>query len=536
MEKLVLFGTEYEVPEEKVAYNEYRAIFSKEAQTAKLNLQDYFIANDLLDRADFDKVVEMGRTWINDALVMFVRTLTEKEIYEYSVDSIKRMCVVPITSFEETVENIYDQLDEIDLEWRGEQVARQQEIDSASSSWSGGGFGLMGALKGAVTAAALNVATGAVTKAVTSGSAKRAESAHDARIYDLLNDTDTVIEMSLALYDDIFSLVKTYIKILQEDKGEKIGAASEEEILKSNDIFTNIKSGMFATKPEVEKQMWIKIFTLYPYEISYYNYLLKNHNEVFDEAVKLMQWYKVPIEMVADTLLGDKYNFEAITELEEAQKQKELLTADLSRFGITESNLMYLADEKIEKLRNSQNRTMLPGEVQESNVVNSEVEGIGSAATACRSFDEMADFVNKFPALTRGNFSGTSNPKFAKKVKNAVNTYATKLREDEIFALYDDTILGSGKLGFVMTNKEMIINTEHDTAFHIFYEDIMGLRIYYKVGKFDSLSIETKYGGVTVTNTLGKEGTRGLANRINEIIKYLYNLDHAPFTIDDQTV
>ena len=174
----------------------------------------------------------MWEEQINDALVMFVRTLTEKEIYDYSVDSIKRVCVVPITRFEETVETIYNQLDEIDMEWGRELLTRQREIESASSSWSGGGFGLKGALKGAATAAVLNVATGAVTKALTSGGAKRAASAHEMRIFDLLNDTDTVIEMSLALYDDIFSLVNTYIKILEEEKSEKISVVSDEEILK----------------------------------------------------------------------------------------------------------------------------------------------------------------------------------------------------------------------------------------------------------------------------------------------------------------
>lgn len=52
---------------------------------------------------------------------------------------------------------VYNQLDNIDMALRREEAARQQEIDSASSSWPGGGFGLAGALKGKATAAVLKL-------------------------------------------------------------------------------------------------------------------------------------------------------------------------------------------------------------------------------------------------------------------------------------------------------------------------------------------------------------------------------------------
>ncbi len=350
MEKLILFGMEYEVSDARVVYNNYRASFYNEAKKAKEKLYEYFKSAEPSGRADFDKVVDSGRSMINNALVITVKLLTEKELYEYSVDSIKRICVEPLTKFEDAAAAVYNQLDNIDMALRREEAARQQEIDSASSSWSGGGFGLAGALKGAATAAALNAASGAVTKALTSGDAKRAKSAHEMKIYNLLNGSETVRELCTALYDDIFCLIKTYVKILTEDKNENIGVVTDEEIIKSNDIFTNIKSGIYEDKPEVERQMWIKLFMLYPYDINYYVHLLKVHKEVFDEAKKLVEWYNMPMVELADTLLFEKYSFADITELEAAQNQKELIVAELEKFGVTESNLTYIADGKIEEI------------------------------------------------------------------------------------------------------------------------------------------------------------------------------------------
>lgn len=350
MSNLVLFGIGYEVADESVTYNDYRKEFFIEATKAEKHLREQFKATELSDRSDFDKLVADGRAQIDSAVASVVAMLTEKEIYEYSVDSIKRSVVVPLEKFGNAADEVYAVLDAIDSELRIAEAQRQREIDSASSSWSGGGFGIEGALAGAAQAAMLNVASGAVTMALTSGDAKRARSAHEMRIYKLLNGRATVDSMCTALYEDIFQLVKTFVKILVQDKGENIKVVSDEEILKSKDIFNNIKTGVYNSKPDVEKQMWIKTLTLYPYDTEYFIHLLNTHDEAFDEIKELISWYNLPMDDIADTLLAGKYDFSNITELEEARRQKELLIADLSKFGIKESRLTDDADAKIEEI------------------------------------------------------------------------------------------------------------------------------------------------------------------------------------------
>lgn len=350
MAHLVLFGSEYEVQEDSVLYNDYRAIFYKEAYAAQKSLSDAFKAEELASRDDFDKIVETGRGLLNNALAKVVAELTEREIYEYSVDSLKRTAVEPLTKFEDAATNVYDQLKAIDIELQQAEAARQAEIDSASSSWSGGGFGLEGALAGAAQAALLNAASGAVTSLVTSGEGKRARNAHETKIFNLLNGSETVKNVCSALYDDVFFLVKTFVKILKEDKGENIRVVTDEDILKSNDIFNNIKSGVYKAKPEVEKQMWVKTLSTFPYNIDYFILLLNTYEECFDEIKTLIEWYNLPMDRIADTLLADKYSFDGITELEEAQNQKAQLLKELDKYGVTESSLTDVADSKIEEI------------------------------------------------------------------------------------------------------------------------------------------------------------------------------------------
>ena len=204
-----------------------------------------------------------------------------------------------------------------------------------------------------------------------------------------------------------------------------------------------------------------------------------------------------------------------------------------------DENAMKEVAEKVAEVQEKKMDILQPAEseIELPQIPTPVPESACSMTTTNHSFSEMADYVNKFPALVRGSFSGTWNPKFGKKVKNAVKAYAVMVREDDVFALYDDTLLGSGKEGFVMTCKEMVIKTSLNATFRCTYADITGLKIIYKTdAKLTGLSVETKFGNAQITGWLGEEGSRDLANRINEIVKYLFGLDQVPYTIEKQTI
>lgn len=350
MEKnLVLFGTEYQVSEENVIYNEYREVFYTIADKSEQDFLKFYKEKAPEDRAAFDEAVEYGKKLINDGVNYLVGKLTEKNIYDYSADSIKRVAVIPITKFEESSNAVYNGLDAIENELRAAEAARQREIDSASSSWSGGGFGIEGALKGAAQAAVLNAASGLVTKAVTAGDSKRAKNAYEMKIYNLLTSTDTIKDLANSIYSDVFDLLKTYLKILVEDASEQVKDISDTAVVKSNDIFTNMTAGIYKD-PEVEKSMWIRMLGFYPYDLRYFVELLKKHDEAFDEIIALMNWYHMPINKAADVLLCDKYNFSEINELQEAESQKQLLLTDLQKYGIESSGIVDEADKKIDEI------------------------------------------------------------------------------------------------------------------------------------------------------------------------------------------
>lgn len=149
-----------------------------------------------------------------------------------------------------------------------------------------------------------------------------------------------------------------------------------------------------------------------------------------------------------------------------------------------------------------------------------------------RGLMEMIDYVNQLPLLSRGTMVGTMHPKFYKRATNAIKAYALGVRVEEIFALYDDTILGSGKEGFVMTLEGMRLLKSFSVPYRCSYSDITGFEIIYdEKSKLTRLKLLVKAGSYVISDSLGKEGSEALANRISNIVKHLLCLEDVPYTI-----
>ena len=150
------------------------------------------------------------------------------------------------------------------------------------------------------------------------------------------------------------------------------------------------------------------------------------------------------------------------------------------------------------------------------------------------SFSDVAGFVNRFPLITTKNIIGNMNSKFKKKVSNAVKAYAFNVIEEEIFALFDDTFLGSGKEGFAMTMQGMIIKTTYRETFTCMYSDIRGIKLVYEESsKLTQIYVDTQYGLGYISGSVVE--TETMANRINEIVKYLYGLEQYPYSITNES-
>ena len=137
--------------------------------------------------------------------------------------------------------------------------------------------------------------------------------------------------------------------------------------------------------------------------------------------------------------------------------------------------------------------------------------------------------VDKLPYRSRGCLISPVNPKFDKKVKNAIKAYANDVRPEQVFALYDDTVMGSAKLGFVMTLDGITLGSKSKCR----YEDIQKFLIKYDTTwKLTTLYLVTKSGNKEISNILGDEGSVAVAEGINFLVKFLFDLSDNPYPIE----
>lgn len=149
-----------------------------------------------------------------------------------------------------------------------------------------------------------------------------------------------------------------------------------------------------------------------------------------------------------------------------------------------------------------------------------------------RTLEETKAYINLLPPFSRGNILGNGHPKFSKKVTNAIQAYARDVQYDQVFAVYDDTILGNAKNGFIMTLQGIYMLQSFHSPFRCSYDHINCLRITYdEKAKVTKVILHTPNTSYEMTASLGQEGSEALTNQINSIVQYIFDLDTSPYPI-----
>jgi len=145
--------------------------------------------------------------------------------------------------------------------------------------------------------------------------------------------------------------------------------------------------------------------------------------------------------------------------------------------------------------------------------------------------DEMKNFVSKMNLA--GNMFTVKSPDFSKKVGNAIKAYASGINPSDVFLLYDFTVLGSAKEGFLMTREGVYAKQIMMKQIFVTYQQIDGFRMIYDKNKkthMDYWQLSREYYASILSNA-SEDGVNYVMNRINTIVAYLFGLEEAPYEV-----
>ena len=180
-------------------------------------------------------------------------------------------------------------------------VMKTEELDAyrtqrrqGRGQWAGGGFGFGGAVKGAMQAGALNIATGAMHgtfNLLAKGVNAVGDAMKKSALYD---DPKTQSHLTNAVYRLVFNTHLALINTINNEKTETIsGFISEENSSKAKRLLDNISKERIPQ--EAIKSQLIEVLALNPYDVDFYNYWINKYGDKRRELETIENYFGITV-------------------------------------------------------------------------------------------------------------------------------------------------------------------------------------------------------------------------------------------------
>lgn len=277
MKTIKILGQKISILDERIAYNQYRLLFQAEADRAVNRFKEIYSQNGNLDEV-IKNVPDQICQSIQPSIQLCIDTLIQHHVMIVDAARFEEMYPHSTEIWTEAYLHLYDQYAEIVMDQKAldkYRVARRQ----GRARWSGGGFGLSGAIKGAATAGVLNIVTGAghmlfngVGKLISSV----ATSAQKNKIY---RSSETYESLSKGVWNAVFFLHYGLIDCLSKtgaDCDPLNGSVSDADAQDAVAVLHNAES---ISDPDLCRSALIDAFQKNPYQSDWYLYVLNRFGD-----------------------------------------------------------------------------------------------------------------------------------------------------------------------------------------------------------------------------------------------------------------
>lgn len=410
--------------QESVLYYIYlRNIFEDSARNVATNLSDTLYSR-YKDMDDFvRRFPSHFQQTFENAIDCMNSLLAEQDLYGVTIEEIEPYADEYCYHTWKQIQIITEKYQAILDEQEGMKEYRQARKNSRGKL-VGGGFGLQGAVRGIATAGAVNMTTGALHSVGNAiGNMGSAISAINAK--EKLFKSALVRNVSDAVYDDILNIHLIAIDILMAHGSERCRKYTEEDDRQANKIQNDLERGIISA--DRKREATVRMLMTFPFNPDYYRTAIKLFPEEVESLREFAEFFELDIDVfydefqdvldpAVDILLNYRTGFTSLLldDLALGSNMVKPLTTDL------EEMLSYI--ESIFQMCQEKGFTFLP------------------------SSDN-------------------------KKLQNAKATYASYGKEIPLL-LYDSTLGGSAKEGFLITDKRIYISV-HKKEYKVRLQNVL---------------------------------------------------------------
>ena len=254
--------------------------------------------------------------------------LAQCEIYDMSEEHYWKRCIGLGESDTalETVERQYNAI----LKQQNAEKEYRANRKAGRSRWSGGGFGMSGALEGAGQAASLNAVSGlghSVFNAIGNVGSAISASMDKSALYKNPATQDTLLNGIIA---DLFTAYSAHMDFLNERKKNYVQSVFDKD--KSSALFENAKK-----LPEKENELLVQSFALCPWNNALVRYIFIHFPEERKTIYAAAQRFSIDLRDSVEDILAQEYDGPAQSSEANAQAARERILNHMREYGVSES-------------------------------------------------------------------------------------------------------------------------------------------------------------------------------------------------------
>lgn len=292
MSNFVLDDNEILISPAREEYNTIRQKYQMLAEYAASQFSNSYAVNFKSIDDVHEKCTVIMMSLLEPVVEVAIQDLIEYKVYDVDINQFEAYF-----SDHFTWDNDFAVIDEkyLSIVMKAEELdAYRTERRQSRGQWVGGGFGIEGAVKGAMKAGALNIATGAM-HGTFNLMAKGVNAVGDAmKKSALYDDPETKSHLTAAVYKVILNTHFALINAINEEKPTTIsGFVSKEDASKAKRLLENVSKGRIPQ--ELIKSQLIQINVLNPYEYGFYTYWINEYGDKYGELESIESHFGIAV-------------------------------------------------------------------------------------------------------------------------------------------------------------------------------------------------------------------------------------------------
>lgn len=394
------------VSKEKELYNQIRLEYKSYAKTGKNKFEEK-LKEEATTFLDFhQKGYEIGAKIIFNYFNAVRDYFIKLGIYDFNLNEFISEYYNPYYEWRDC----FDELDDIYIDTmksKEEQEEYRRLRKENRSKWSGGGFGLSGAIKGATVAGALNVTSG-LAHSVGNGIGNLISSIKiNSNLNSVFKDEKTQNILKETIYNSIFNIHYSISFYLKKNNIKDISIITDEDEKRTRNILSNINSDLI--DDDTRKSLCVECLEKNPYNEIIYLSALAYYGDSLNELTPIANFYGVNINLIKQEILNNEFE----NKVKESNSKDELIKIRIQMISKMkylllseeDSQLLKNVDEKICKL-DIEERTV-EGEVIESlelaNKLKNEIKEVDEILDNT-DYSNLKDMIDSYNLILELNY------------------------------------------------------------------------------------------------------------------------------------